>query len=192
MPPALEPRPPAGDGQQGDVDPAGHVGHLVEQLGVPGEIDARPPGGDLIAGRGDVGPELEASSLVRRPRPGDLEPVDPEPLAGGQLGDVGEAPPSYGAAGVAGDDDRGRAIDPPEGREVEMIVVQMRDQDRVDAVRDVRRGDGWVAVDHLEHPPAQDGIREDPLAAELHEDRPVAHVGDPPAAHVSAGSGRRA
>ena len=64
-----QPRTPPGDGQQRYVEPAGQLGHPVEQLGVAGEVDlARAPDDEAERGRTGAAGMRRSSWRGMRPR----------------------------------------------------------------------------------------------------------------------------
>src|SRR5829696_2761799 len=177
-----EPRAPAPDRQQGDVEPGGQGSHVLEQIGVAGEVQpdrALHQEADGLA----LGPERRAPSVVHRPRRDDLHRSDPSPLARRERRHDAAV-----AAHDLGSGRRGQNGDlpgqPRQRRQVEVVTVRVRDEDRVGArqIAD-RRGDAA----HVAEAPAQERIREQRDAVELDQGRGVSDIGE--AAHDASLSG---
>ena len=107
--PARHARPPAGDGQQRDVEVARDVAHPVEEIGVAGEPDPQRAA-DEVAEGGHAHPEdLPAAVLgVRR---GDVDAVHVGVVADVELRHVREPAAAKHVAGADRDDDARRAAD---------------------------------------------------------------------------------
>ena len=148
--------------------------HLGKEVGVPCEVDAARAEHRVADGRraGRVG---RPRAVVRGERRLDPHGADLEPLPDGELVDVPEALAVQERAEPARDDERRLPAEPLERAEVEMVVVGVREQHRVDPA-------GRVGVDR--HPPSQVGdehaqqrVGEQADAVERDQDRGVA---DPP------------
>ena len=98
-------------------------------------------------------------------------------LPGRELHDRAEALARDERACALGDDHEDTSVEPPEGREVEVVVVEVRDEDDVEAGRLLeveRRGPAQVQ-DLL----AQQRVGERPDAVQLDEDRRVPEPAHP-------------
>ena len=107
----------------------------------------------------------------------DVDAADPDRVTEIELEHLGEAHRANHRAATAGDDQRGGAWQAPQRRQVEMIVVEVRDQDGVHRVQ--------VDVDRARPPTngtdpgPKDGIGQDLLSGGLEEDRRVAEPRHP-------------
>ena len=126
-------RAPAPDREQGDVDRC-ELGHLVEEVRVAGEVDGRARARDDVAERVRLDPERQPSRVVARVRGAHGERTDLELLSLGELDDVldGSLASDQPAGALRGDDGQ-VASEPLQRGEVEVVVVQVRDEHRVEA-----------------------------------------------------------
>ena len=152
----------------------GELVHPGEEVGVAGEVDARPPATRKPTGsaararaaarrRGRQAAHLDRPTLTARPTPSSLT--------------AREARCRRRSPRSARHQQRQRAAEPAQGAEVEVVVVQVGDQHRVDAARDER----WTS--------ARDGaggrpggaarIGEQAGAVHVDQHGGVADVGDP-------------
>ena len=111
--------------------------------------------------------------MTRRRGP-DGEGADRGLLAGVQLNDraamrAGDEPPR------AARHDDGRRADEPERADVEVVVVRVRHEHRVDVVRGPHAA---VDAPQVQEPRPQDGVREDADARRFDQDGAVAEPGD--------------
>ena len=136
--PAPERRPPAPDRQQRHVEARREVGHLREEVGVAGEVDAAAiprPRSRAPRRAGEPGPRRPSCSAWHRPH---LERADVDRSPGRHLDHLrGPVRGRAGAAEPAGaSTSRPRATRRSDGQ-VRVVAVQVREQDRVE-VRRVR------------------------------------------------------
>ena len=136
--PAGHARPPAGNGEQRDVEVARDVAHPVEQVGVAGEPDPQRAAHEVAEG-GHAHPEDLPAPVLGVGR-GDVDAVHVGVVADVELRHVREPAAAEHVAGADRDDDARRATDEPQRLDVEVVVVEMRDEQRVDVVEraDVR------------------------------------------------------
>lgn len=173
---APERRPPAPDGQQGQVEPGPEVAHPVEEVGVAGEVDAAAAAGQ----------EADRLRLLREPAPsrvvvglygGDGQLSDAAGFAGGQLGDRTEAAAREEVPRARWHQQGQVAIEPAQRAVVGVVAVQVGDQDRVEVVR--RRGRRRGAVSRQRPDPVpQERVSQQPGAVEVDQDGSVADVGE--------------
>ena len=102
-------------------------------------------------------------------RRGHRERADRDRLACLDLDDVSEAPLAHERPEAPWDDDRRDPTEPLERRDVEVVVVGMRDEDRVDAAKS-RRVDPAAPAPEMAHPRPQDrvGQQTDAVERDLH------------------------
>src|SRR5690242_6483126 len=170
--------PPA-DRQQRHVEVAGEVSHPVEEIRVPGEVDA---------GRA-VDHVAERAGAVLGVRGGDTNWTNLHLVAGLDLDDVGEAAPAYALRRGCRDDHTRRSVEERQGPAVQMVVVAVRDEQRIDAfhVRG-RRCD----APQMQQPRPEHRIREQACAVQFDQDGAVADPGDPRQTSIEAHArGRR-
>ena len=145
----------------------------------PGKYTVREPAmTQPIAG--PVGPErLAAAGMVGVH---DLEPdaVDRQAVAGLDLLDRAERRLLRDPPEPLGDDQRGLARDPAQGREVEVVVVAVADEHRVEVGEQLRQH-GLDLPPHRADALAQHGIGEDPQVVDLDQHRRVAEERQPAA-----------
>ena len=131
-------RAPTGDGQQRDVEVGRDAAHPVEEVRVAGEPDPQRAAHE-VAERGDAHPEQLAATVLRMRRR-DVDAVDVRVLADVQLRHVRESAAAKHVPGSDGDDDARGTAHGPKRLHVEVVVVQVRDEERIDVVKraDVR------------------------------------------------------
>ena len=173
-------RAPPGDGDEGDVERRERR-HPVEQVRVACEVDRAGAAKDE-AERRDGLPDRPPPPVVHR-----LDDVDPdaahlERRARLDLLDGGEA--AEVAPGAAGRDQAHVPPDALERRQVEVVVVQVREEDGIRP----RRCRGRHVATEMRDPPAKDGIRDEHGPVELDPDGRVAEPGDA-GAHPSQATG---
>src|SRR5438552_8708238 len=133
-----EPRSPAPHRQERDVDRAGEIAHLRKEVGVAREVDLRRAD-DAVAQGGARWTEWAAAAVMARDRRLARDRADAHSIAGPDLGHVvpaaGQEPPE-----ALRDDEPGAAQVRPQGRQVEVIVVSMGNEDGVRRDRIGRTG----------------------------------------------------
>ena len=127
---APESRPPTPDRQQGDIDLPRETVHLGAQVGVAREVHARAPR-DPVPERAGGRAERTASPIVFGTYRLDHDAADAESLAGRDLHDLMTGP-AHERSKPLRHDDTWPAAKPPQGRQVQVIVMRVGDEDRVD------------------------------------------------------------
>ena len=171
---AAETRPPAPDRDEPDVD-GPDLGHAVEEIGVAGEVDrlrARDDVADRIGGRA----ERRAAAVVLGWHRADLQVADRERLALLDLDHRLESPLAQEPPEPARDDDGELLPEPLERRQVEVVVVAVRDEDRIHAAQRPRRDP--ARPPEVGDAVAKQWIGQQPDAVEIDEDRRVPYVFD--------------
>ncbi len=136
MQPATERRAPAPDRQQREVDRTAQVGHPVEQVGVAGEVHrcacraARTRVAGAVGPSGGRKPEWRAGTAWTR----DPADVDRRRRPRSRRRAPKPAPASHGPA-PAGDEDRDGPAEVAQRRHVEVVPVEVRQEDEVDAAQ---------------------------------------------------------
>ena len=176
---------PAPDRQQRDIESPAQLLHLGEEVGVAREVDpAAPP--DVEADRvGDRAADGPAAVGMLGPGRGDLDLPDGRDLTRLELRHLGESRAAEEVAGAARGEDANVALEPAQRGQVEMVLVQVGDQHRVDLPRDAGVGRRPEPA-QVREPAAEHGIGEQADAAELEKERGVPDVGE--AAHPPGGS----
>ena len=108
----------------------------------------------------------------------DREAADLNGVAGLDLADVLVTLSPHERAAALGDDEARAARHLAERGKVEVVVVEVRDEHRVDATD--RTGVGRPSAAQMQHPVAQHGIGQEPSAVEVDDERPVPEPGDRP------------
>ena len=166
-------RAPAGDRQKRDVERP-KVRHLGEDVGVAGEVNRRsladheaerlgPGAADRPPGRRMVGPHCL-----------DAKPADLGPLPLLQLLDLKSGSAQQFARPPGGQEPRG-TVETAERRDVEVIVMQVRDEDGVEIPRHLRRR---AVATEMRDPGAKNRVGEEAHATKLYEHGGVADVRD--------------
>ena len=181
--PAAERRRPAAHGHESEVQSGCQVHHAREDVRVAREIDGVLALDDEAEGR-RRGAEREAPPVVIGVDGPDRRPSEGRRLSHVELGHLVEAVRAQESTGAGRDDHPDLLPKEAQRRQVEMVVVEMRDQDRIDAVE--------VVVDELGSPPdrtdsrPQDRVGEQPHAGGLEDDRRMAEPPEP--SHPGDGS----
>jgi hypothetical protein len=152
-------RPPSADGQDRQVEVVGKLRHRREEVRVTGEIDGVLPLDDVAEGRCRRSERLAPPVMRRRDR-ADEDVAEHRGSADSKLGHVDESlrpdePPCPGR-----NDQSDVAAELPEARQVEMVVVRVRDQDGIDRAR--VDGHCRPAPPHRPDPAHQEGIEQQP------------------------------
>src|SRR2546423_2857149 len=176
--PGPEARPPAPYRQKRDVDVSGEVVHLRAEIRVAGEVDARAPA-DPVAERLRLRAERPSSPIVLGADRLDRDPADVDPLTGPHLDDLTSGLPHEPSESFWHDDLR-PAADAPKRRQVQVIVMAVRDEDDidVDVFEEVRHGVA-VPVEQAE-PILEQRVGENADAIRLDEDGRVPEVAKMP------------
>ncbi len=173
--PRAERRAPSGHRQQRGVDGC-EVGHPGEDVGVPGEVHGRPAADDEAerrSARSSAGPAavVVLGGCRLYPQPGHLRC-----LAGHELVDALDAGGPQERCGAG----RGKHADVVrqhfQRRQVEMVVVEVREQHRIHVAR--HRGRRSVTP-QVRDPRPQDRVGEQADATVLDEHGGVSEPGDP-------------
>jgi putative membrane protein len=170
-----EGRPPAPDGDERDVGVGRDLGQSREEVGVAEEID-------LLCSADDV---AEGLGLLAEQPPGVVLGVDGlnaygahfDLIAGTELANLRRKPAVQKRAGAPRDDDPLRAAQAAQRREVEVVVVDVRDEDCVE-VLEASPVERLRAPQHDDSLP-QERIGHEPDAVQLEEN---GRVPDPPEA----------
>ena len=163
---------PAPDRQKSDVDRASKLAHLGEQIGVPGEVQARRAG-DPVAQRRRLRTERPPASIMVGAQRVDPQRPDVELFVDPDLEDVAT---SHHRAEAAWHHDSRPPSETANRGGMQVIVVSMRDEDDVDldVVEEMRDGIG-VAVERTE-PIHEDRVGEDTDAIDLEQDGRVPEI----------------
>jgi Mg-chelatase subunit ChlI len=169
-----ERRPPSRNREQRDVDRT-EIVHARKEVGVTGEVDAAGTAHDEAEGLCAQAERAPRRVVVRVDRANakraELELV---PLV--DLDDVMEAAAAQKGPRAARNDHANRPVEPRERRQVKVIEVAVRDEDRVDIGEcGPRDGSGPPQVHHGS---AQHRIREQARSIEAHDDGAVAKPGE--------------
>lgn len=171
--PRSESRAPAPDGQKREVELGHEAVHRVEEPGVTGEVDALRAH-DCVAQRRP--PRAE-----RRPPAGVLSVMGSHKkrssrrfVSLAELDDALEAPQQ--SAGTAGNDGERGGRDEPERRQIEMVVMRMRNEHGIDS----RQG-FWSRHDppQVADAGAEKWVCDQSNTVELEQNGGVADIGDP-------------
>ena len=150
--------------------------HAVEEIGVAGEVDglrARDDVADRIGGRA----ERRAAAVVLGRHRADLRVARSRASRHCSISiDRLELPLAQETPETAGHDDRELLPEPLERRQVEMVVVPMGDEDRIDAAQ--RPAQRPRSPPEVRDAVAQQRIGQQADAVEIDEDRRVPYVLD--------------
>src|SRR6266516_15916 len=169
-----ESRPPTPNRQQGDLDGPRETVHLGAQVRVAREVHARAPR-DPVSQRLRGRAERTSSPIVFGAYRLDHDAADAESLAGLDLLDF-MAGPAHDLSESLRHDDAWPAAKAPKGREVQVIVMRVGDEDDVDigVVDEMGHGLG-VAVEQAQ-PIHEQRVGENAHAIHLDEDGRVSEV----------------
>ena len=174
MPTLPERRSPPPDRNQPDVDPP-ELSHAVEDVGVAREVHGARTRYD-VAERVRGCSERATAALVLGWNSFDLERADLERLTGLDLHDALEATLAEQAPEPAWHDHRKLLVQLLERRQVEMVVVRVRDQHRIDAAQRSRIHRHGAL--QMRNAVSEQRICEKPNAVEVDKDRRVPDVLD--------------
>src|SRR5437879_5626086 len=121
---ASQARSPSPHRQKCDVDSAGELGHLREEIGVARKVEPRAaddPVAECLRGRA----EWSSPAVVLRAKRLQLHAADVESFPGGDLHDLVTTAAAHRAETSRRDDPRPPA-EAPEGRQVEVLVMWLR------------------------------------------------------------------
>ena len=166
--------PPAPHGQQRDVDALRQPAHAVEEVRVAGEVDARAALDDE-AHRAEVLAPRRPAPVVDGLRHHHVQALHAHAVAGRDGDRLVPGPPPDERRDTVRRDHRGAGRQVAQRRQVEMVVMGVREEHGVDARLEV--GDRDEPAD-VPDPLAQHGIRQHPGAVELDQGRGVTHVGE--------------
>ncbi len=171
---APQPGPPPPDRDQTDVDGA-ELAHPVEEIGVTGEVDGLRPRDD-VPDRIRSRPERPAAAVVLGRNGANLERPDRERLADADLEHALELPLAEQPAQAAWHDHGERLAELLERRQVEVVVVSVRDEHGVESALRACR-------DRSRAPEVRDAVteqrvRQETNAVEVDDDRRMTHVLD--------------
>jgi hypothetical protein len=135
-----ESRPPTPNRQKGDIDGPGEIVHLCAQVRVTSKVQARAPGNPVPQGLGGRA-ERTSSPVVFGAYRLDHDSPDSESLAGRDFHDVMSGP-THEPSKTSWHDDPRAAAKPPNGRQVQVIMMRMRYEDdiHVDILDEVVHG----------------------------------------------------
>ena len=133
--------------------PSPSFAHLVEDVGVAGEVDP-PRAGEHEPERVTAREERRPGAVVIGERRRDAHAPDLELIPDGHLGDVREAPVAQDLPDPPRDDDAGGAAEREERGDVEVVVVGVRDEHGVD-VAHVVATEGGAATQVRDAPPQE-------------------------------------
>ena len=174
--PGPKTRPPTPDRQQRDIGRL-DLDHFVVHVGVAGEVHTPVALHHVTQGwAGRTQRRALAAVLGFHHVDGDL--IDVNDVAHVNLIDAGEAEAGDDRAHPSRHDHAGRSIEQSQRRRVEVIVVTVADDDRVEASLERAQVDR-CAAQHAGHALAQDGVGQDLEPARLDQDRRVAEVRQP-------------
>ena len=147
---------------------------LGEEIGVAREVDGGRPA-HQVAHRLGARAERAAPVVVGRRRR-HLDRADADGLADPQLAHLGEALPAQERAEPARDDEPQRAAEPAERAEIEVVVVPVRDEHRLQVP--FHAGDERHPTPQVRDALAEQRIGEQPRAVQVDQHRGVADVGE--------------
>ena len=170
--PGVHARPPAPDRDEPDVEIVHEPVHLVEEVGVAGEVDARRAAQD-VADRGQPQPQRRAVPVVEGGRHGHGHAAELELVAGNGLADIRESAPSCETAEPLRDHDRDVVVEQPQRGEIQVVEMPVREEDGGQIRRRLRQGgDAGQVRGAL----AQERIGDEPGAVHLDDERRVTQV----------------
>ena len=143
-------RSPAPDRKERDVEALRELGHAGEEVGVAREVGARAAGREQVAEGGRLRAEDASAAAVRRMGGSDGHPLDPELVAFLDLGNSLEALAPQQPARAARNDDLRGASEAGERAEIEVVVVEVRYESRIDLSEQLPGGGGDAAK--VRHP----------------------------------------
>ncbi len=174
--PSRGPQPQIGSSAQST--PVADLDHLGEQLSVAGEVDPRICL-DQVANRPDPTRAGATTGAVAGMYRRDPQGTDLQALALAQLHHVVKSVPPEKPPRSARRNDRGSGGEAPQRGEVEMVVVQVRDQHGVRTAGRTQVGQGRAAAKEAEQPVAKQRVGQDAGSCGLDRDRRVPDEGDP-------------
>jgi hypothetical protein len=176
--PGPKTRPPAPYRQEREIDISGEVVHLRAEVRVAREVDTRAPA-DAVAERLRLRAERPSSPIVLGAYRLDRDPADVDPFTGPHLDDLASGFPHELSESFWHDDLR-PAADAAKRRQVQVIVMAVRDEDDidVDVFEEVRHGVA-VPVEQAE-PILEQRVGENADAIRLDEDGRVPEVAKMP------------
>ena len=122
--PGAQRGPPSSDGQERHVEPLREIGHLVEERGVAGEVDAAAPTHDIAESLG-AGTSRTAGAVVTSRRRGDAERADFLRVPYSHLCDGGEAPTAQPFTRAGRRQKAGAGSEQPQRGEIEVVAMHV-------------------------------------------------------------------
>ena len=166
-----QPRAPACNRQQREVQVVSNRAHAGEEIGVAGEVRGRGAGDEITERRG-FGAKRPTPAVVLGVRCTNRDAAYLLFVTGLDLDDVLEAAPAQQGAGAARHDEEWGTSEQPERREVEVVVVDMRDEHHIGPM--LVEPESGADASQVEHPRAYHRIGQQAYSVDFEENGAVA------------------